>query len=47
MVFRDAAKDFERGEDAEAAVEPTPVGHGVQMAAEEECAFGGSAKRDP
>ena len=31
-----AAQDFERGEDAEGAIQPAAVGDGVEMAAEDE-----------
>src|SRR5262249_5188771 len=43
----ETAQDFERGEEVEAAIQPAAVGHGIQMATEEQCFFGGAGQSDP
>jgi hypothetical protein len=40
-------EDLKPGEDAEAAVEPSAVGNGIQMTAEHERAFGRTGESDP
>ena len=47
VVAGDGGEDFERGDDAERAVEPTAVGDGVEVAAEDEGFGRGSGKGDP
>ena len=43
----DAAEDFDPGENVEAAVEPAAVGHGIQVAADEQSALGVAAQGGP
>ena len=47
VVLCQAAQHLETGEDPEAAVQPSAVGDGVQMAAEDEGAIGFAAQRRP
>ena len=47
VLLMDTAQDFHAGQDVQAAIEPTAVGHGIKVAAEEQGAFGFAGEGDP